>query len=123
MLWDEIESHAAAEEQTLYAELLRLSGDQELVRHNVLEHDTVVEAIAELGELDVASPGWTQKFVRLKQDLDRHIEAEETHLVPLAHSLFSANRAVVLGEKFARIKRAEIAAWGRSPISRRLTPA
>ena len=118
-LCDEIEAHAAAEEQTFYAELLALSQDQALARRSVAEHDAVAELLDVLSKLEMPSPRWLATFERLKERIDRHLDEEESVAFALARSMISQDRALKLGDSFKRLKCREIATWGKAPPAKR----
>lgn len=115
ILCDEIEAHAAAEEQTLYAELLALSHDQALARRSVAEHDAMAELLDVLSKLEMPSPRWLATFERLKERIDRHLDEEESVTFALARSMISQDRALRLCDSFEELKCREIATWGKAP--------
>lgn len=80
----ELQSHAAAEEESLYAVML---GDPELrddARHSVSEHKEVDDLIGELFELDFASDEWESKFYHMRHRYEHHIGEEEEEMFPAA---------------------------------------
>lgn len=80
----ELQSHAAAEEESLYAVML---GDPELrddARHSVSEHKEVDDLIAELFDLDFASDEWESKFYHTRPRYEHHIGEEEEEMFPAA---------------------------------------
>ena len=119
VLCDEIEAHAAAEEQTLYAELLVLSHDQALAQRSVAEHDAMAESLDALSKLEMPSPGWLSAFETLKERIDRHLDQEESVTFALARSLINQDRELKLGDSFEMLKCREIATWGKAlPVKR-----
>ncbi|HEY9548726.1 MAG TPA: hemerythrin domain-containing protein [Kiloniellaceae bacterium] len=109
-LCGEVEAHAAAEEQTLYAELL--GHPDARIREQVEEHDQACESLRHLRDLDMESPQWMATFAAVAAALERHLEAEETRLLPLCQALLSEERAAMLGLRYDEYKRREIDAWG-----------
>lgn len=113
-LWDklkiELEAHAAAEEQSLYASLMKEPDGQEQARHSVHEHQESSDLIEELSELDMSSPGWLLKFHKLAEELEHHMKEEEDDVFPLARKVLSDTHANELAERFESRKRAEVAA-------------
>src|SRR3546814_16368125 len=61
------------------------------------------------------SPQWMATFAAVAAALERHLEAEETRLLPLCQALLSEERAAMLGLRYDEYKRREIEAWG-SPV-------
>ena len=106
----EVETHAAIEEQVFYAELMSHAEGQEQARHSVTEHGEASTLIEELEELDMASSGWLNKFNKLREELEHHVDEEEKEVFPLARKLISESRAKELGAEFDRLKEKEMAA-------------
>jgi hypothetical protein len=119
-LCEELEAHAAAEEQTLYAELLSLSHEQ--IEQSVSEHDRVGEMVSQLRDLEPASPQWLSKFALLKQRVEHHLDAEETHLLPFARARIGRRAAKLLGDRFEQVKQQELSTWSASDPARRRVP-
>jgi len=103
----ETEAHAAAEEQTLYAALFKKPKSQEQARHSVAEHKDAADLIAELTELEMSSGGWIQKFEKLKDELEHHIDEEESDVFDLAKRLIDREAAERLANQFEQRKAAE----------------
>lgn len=100
----EVEAHAAAEEQTFYAELIAHDDGQEQARHSVAEHKDAADLIEELEETDMSSSAWLMRFRELHDELVHHLDEEEEEVFPKAKKLISKKRAAELGDDFARIK-------------------
>jgi hemerythrin superfamily protein len=80
----ELESHAGAEEESLYAVML---GNPELrddARHSVSEHKEVDDLIGEMMQLDFASDEWEEKFYHMRRRYEHHITEEEEEMFPAA---------------------------------------
>ncbi len=80
----EVQSHAAAEEESLYAEML---GNPELrddARHSVSEHKEVDDLLGEMMNLDFASDEWESKFYHMRHRYEHHIDEEEEEMFPAA---------------------------------------
>ncbi len=105
----EVENHAAAEEQSLYATLMEKPDGQEKAQHSVAEHKEASDLIEELEAMDMSSGGWIQKFEQLKDDLVHHVDEEESEVFELARSLIDNDTAEQLAEKFDRRKEGETA--------------
>src|SRR5262245_31174659 len=58
----ELQAHAAAEEETLYATMLADPELREDARHSVSEHKEVDDFLGELLDTEMSSPGWLVKF-------------------------------------------------------------
>lgn len=80
----EIQSHAAAEEESLYATML---GDPELrddARHSVSEHKEVDDLLGEMADEDFGSDAWSEKFFHMRRRYEHHITEEEEEMFPAA---------------------------------------
>lgn len=119
---DEIAAHAAAEEQTLDAELLALSHDHELARQSVAEHDDLAASIDALAGLELSGAEWLTEFKNLKDRIDHHLEEEEGVKFALGRSLIERRRALKLGDRFEKLKSRELATWGKAPLVQRSVP-
>lgn len=106
-LCEEVESHAAAEEQSFYAALIEKADGQDKARHSVAEHKEASDLIEELQAMDMGTGAWIQKFEKLKEDLVHHVDEEEEEVFPLAKKLIDAQRAENLADKFEARKAAE----------------
>ena len=73
----DVKSHAAAEEQALYATMLRKPETTDETRHSVAEHHELNETLNDLAATDMSSSAWLQKFKTLKHDYLHHIDEEE----------------------------------------------
>lgn len=100
-------SHANAEEQTLYAVLIEDPNSQEQARHSVSEHQDADELINELSDMNMSSAGWIQKFEKLKDELEHHIEEEEQDVFKLAKDLVSSADATEMSRMFDERKQQE----------------
>ena len=80
----ELQSHAAAEEESLYATML---GNPELrddARHSVSEHKEVEDLLGEKVDLDFGGDEWEEKFHHMRHRYLHHIEEEEEEMFPAA---------------------------------------
>jgi hypothetical protein len=110
-LCGELSTHAIAEEQTLYAELLAHA--QQYVHERVADNDEVADVLLQLRDLDIASPDWLSTFSVLKKKVERHLEKEEALLLPFARTQINQRRSKMLAERFEQLKQRDLALWGR----------
>lgn len=104
----EIESHAAAEEESLYATML---GNPELrddARHSVSEHKEVDDVIGEMLKLDFASDEWEENFHHMRRRYEHHIDEEEEEMFPAADKVLDEATEERLGEVYAERKPEEL---------------
>lgn len=81
-LTKELKSHAAAEEQAVYSEMLADPEVTEETRHSVAEHHEIDEMLNDLAATDMSSPGWLMKFKELDHRYRHHINEEEDDHFP-----------------------------------------
>lgn len=90
-LTKELKSHAAAEEQSVYSEMLADPEVSDETRHSVAEHHEIDEMLNDLAATDMSSPAWLQKFKQLDDRYRHHInEEEEDHFPDFAEHIDDA---------------------------------
>jgi len=95
----ELQAHAAAEEESLYATMLADPELREDARHSVSEHKEVDDFLGELIALEFGSWEWDQKFAEMRHRYEHHIDEEEEDMFPAAAERLSAE----IEEKLARV--------------------
>lgn len=80
----EVESHAAAEEESLYATMLGNPDLRDDARHSVSEHKEVADIIDKMRVLDFASDEWEENFHHMRRRYEHHIDEEEEEMFPAA---------------------------------------
>lgn len=95
-LLEAMQTHAIAEEQSLYTALMGFAELTEHCRHYVIEHAEADELLQDLEYEDMSHPCWKIKFYRLRHALERHMEEEERQLLPRAERLVSRPQAEYL---------------------------
>ncbi|MEE4200044.1 hemerythrin domain-containing protein [Erythrobacter sp.] len=87
-LTKELKSHAAAEEQAVYSEMLAEPDVSDETRHSVAEHHEIDEMLNDLAATDMGSSAWMQKFKQLDERYRHHInEEEEDHFPDFADQI------------------------------------
>lgn len=105
----ELQAHAAAEEESLYATMLADPELREDARHSVAEHKEVDDLLGALLELDFGSEAWDAKFGELRHRYEHHIEEEEDEMFPAAAERLSDDATARLASVFERRKPRELA--------------
>jgi GAF domain-containing protein len=105
----ELQSHAAAEEETLYATMLANPDLREDARHSVSEHKEVDDMLGALMDVDMASSGWLAKFRGMKDRYLHHIDEEEEEMFRTAEKHLSRADEERLGKRFETRKPKELA--------------
>jgi hypothetical protein len=80
----ELQAHAAAEEESLYATMLGKPDLRDDARHSVSEHKEVDDYLGELLKLDIKSDEWTATFEKMQHRYLHHIDEEEDDMFPAA---------------------------------------
>ena len=80
----EIQSHAAAEEESLYATMLRDPELRDDARHSISEHKEVDDLLGEMADEEFGSDAWSEKFFHMRRRYEHHITEEEEEMFPAA---------------------------------------
>jgi hemerythrin superfamily protein len=80
----ELQAHAAAEEESLYATMLGCPELREDARHSVSEHKEIDDMLGELVEMDVNSDRWEETCGDMRHRYLHHIDEEEKEMFPKA---------------------------------------
>lgn len=105
----ELQAHAAAEEESLYATMLANPDLRDEARHSVSEHKEVDDLLGELVEMDMSSGGWLTKFKTMQHRYLHHIEEEEEEMFPAASKGLSNETKAKLAAIFEKRKPKELA--------------
>ncbi|MBY5990186.1 hemerythrin domain-containing protein [Roseovarius atlanticus] len=105
--YEDVKSHAAAEEETFYSKLISKTWGQDAARHSVHEHQQLDDIMEELNEGDMASPGWLTRFKTLKHDYEHHMDEEEDEVFARAQEVIPEDEIEGYGERFEKRKSKE----------------
>ena len=109
--WDEffndVKSHAAAEEETFYSKLISKTWGQDAARHSVHEHQQLDDLMMELHDMDMSHGSWLEKFKTLKHDYEHHMEEEEDEVFTRAKEVIPPEEIEGYGERFETRKAEE----------------
>jgi len=104
----ELQAHAAAEEESLYATMLGKPDLRDDARHSVSEHKEVDDYLGELLKLDIASSEWTETFEKMQHRYLHHIGEEEEEMFPEASENLSSEEEARLAKIFEDRKPKEL---------------
>jgi hypothetical protein len=104
----EIQSHAAAEEESLYANMLADPELREDARHSVSEHKEVDDTMGELMKLEMGSDEWQEKFYHMRRRYEHHIDEEEEEMFPEADKQWDKDKERELGAIYVERKPEEL---------------
>ncbi|PEQ13880.1 hemerythrin [Novosphingobium sp. PC22D] len=105
----ELQAHAAAEEESLYATMLAQPDLRDEARHSVSEHKEIDDFLGELLEIDMSSGAWLTKFKEMRHRYLHHIDEEEEEMFPEAAKSLSAKAEAKIAEVFESRKPKELA--------------
>lgn len=105
----ELQAHAAAEEESLYATMLGKPDLRDEARHSVSEHKEIDDFLGELVETDMSSSAWLTKFKEMRHRYLHHIDEEEEEMFPEAAEKLSDADEAKLAKVFEARKPRELA--------------
>jgi hemerythrin HHE cation binding domain-containing protein len=100
----ELEVHEAIEEEIFYPALKEHPKAKELVLEAYEEHNVVDMVLGEIDDVAYDDETWGAKFTVLKENLEHHIEEEETEMFEQARQVFEKEELAQLGERMAARK-------------------
>jgi hemerythrin superfamily protein len=105
----ELQAHAAAEEESLYAAMLAKPDLRDEARHSVSEHKEIDDYLGELFEIDMSSSAWLTKFKEMRHRYLHHIDEEEEEMFPAAAKSLSDKTETQIADTFEARKPKELA--------------
>lgn len=96
----DVKSHAAAEEETFYSKLISKTWGQDAARHSVHEHQQLDDLLEELNEMDMSQGAWLEKFKKLREEYEHHIDEEEDEVFSRAKEVIDASEIEGYGRRF-----------------------
>jgi hemerythrin-like domain-containing protein len=101
----ELELHTHIEETIFYPALDDPKQTHELVLEAYEEHDVVKKLLAELNKAKSANEEWEAQAKVLRENVEHHVEEEETELFKKARAALSAEEIETLGEQMESEKK------------------
>ncbi len=103
----ELMRHSVAEEMYVYPAMKdHLPDGESRVRHDIEEHQELVEVMKELESIDSADPRFLQTLGRLETVLRDHVTDEESDQFPLLRAHLTREQLVEIGAKVETAKKA-----------------
>jgi hemerythrin-like domain-containing protein len=96
MIADRLSAHATIEEQYFYPSI-KAENTEELLREAVEEHLAVKRILADLLEMEPADENFNAKMTVIMENVEHHIEEEETELFKLVKKVLSEDQLLALG--------------------------
>ncbi|HEU0050469.1 MAG TPA: hemerythrin domain-containing protein [Patescibacteria group bacterium] len=107
-LSQELLSHAAAEQATVYPRTEQRLKDNRLIKESKNEHEDIREWLIALSGLDLGSVEWKQELKELEERIQHHVHEEETDLFAVMKQIFSDDEAKELAKQFREAKDREL---------------
>jgi hemerythrin superfamily protein len=106
---EELEIHSHAEEQVFYAALQGDDVAYDMALDAIEDHRLVAELLEELATASKDGEEWEEKLQVLEENVEDHVEEEESEIFEAASQLFSNEQAQELGKRFQAVKREQLA--------------
>jgi len=94
---DALAVHARIEERHFYP-AVKQKATEELLLEAVEEHLEIKRAIAELLQLDAGDKSFEAQAMMLKDEVEQHVEEEESELFPMVEGLFDEETLETLAD-------------------------
>lgn len=104
----QIDAHAAAEEESLYATMLADPDLRDDARHSVAEHKEIADYLTELAKMEPGEGEWDAKFAHMRHRYEHHIDEEEQEMFPAAEKELADRVEEKLAETYEERKPAEL---------------
>jgi Hemerythrin HHE cation binding domain len=101
----ELTVHEVIEEEIFYPALKSHPKAKDIVLEGYEEHHVVDLLMGELEDLDVSDETWGAKALVMKENVEHHIEEEESEMFAKARQVFDRQELLDLGERMAERKR------------------
>lgn len=92
-LKQELELHTEVEEEHFYPALRDQEETKDLVEEAFEEHNEVKEMLEELDGADKDDESWSEQLAELKENVEHHVQEEETQLFPRAQKVLKKEQA------------------------------
>ena len=107
-LKEELKIHSRAEEASVYQPMKANDDTRFLSIHAHEENALVDHLIAELGNMNIDDELWMAKFLILKQEIEQHIEHEESEIFNKLKNDFSIEELDMMAENMITLKKEEM---------------
>lgn len=103
-LWEELSTelraHADAEQEIVYRQLMKARPLRAKATRAVEAHAEIRLLLEEMTDLDCCGARFLARLAKLRYTVSRHVEEEETCLLPLAEKLFDVATLDKMAEEF-----------------------
>ena len=113
-LKQELDIHARIEEEIFYAAIRDAEETRDITLEAYEEHHVVKQLLAELDELPVDDESWGAKLKVLQENVEHHVEEEETEMFSSTRDVLTTEQLEELGTQMEEAKKAQKKAMGAS---------
>ncbi|MCU1674676.1 MAG: uncharacterized protein JWN77_2789 [Frankiales bacterium] len=114
-LADQLEVHAAGEEEVFYPALLRKVDDsEEDTEHAIKDHNKIRDAVSAVARHEVASDAWWEAFRAAREETVEHLEEEEHDVLPPFKDEVPEDKRTEVGMRWLKFHEDHEAAKGLS---------
>ena len=106
-LKEELDLHARIEEEMFYPALKESEETRDITLEAYEEHRLVKQLLGELEAEPKDTEEWTAKFTVLKENIEHHVEEEESEMFKKAQRVLSEEEIEALGERLLEVKQRE----------------
>jgi hypothetical protein len=103
-LKQELTVHETIEEEILYPALKEFAKTKDIALEGYEEHHVVDTIMAELEQTPIEDETWAAKLTVMKENLEHHIEEEETDMFKKARQVMNEDELSDLGDRMAARK-------------------
>jgi iron-sulfur cluster repair protein YtfE (RIC family) len=100
----ELEIHETIEEEIFYPALKEHPKAKDIVLEGIEEHHVVDGIVAELDVVPVEDETWGAKLTVMKENVEHHMEEEESDMFPKARTVFDEDELEDLGTRMQERK-------------------
>jgi Hemerythrin HHE cation binding domain len=106
-LKQELDIHAQVEEEIFYPAIKDAEETHEITLEAYEEHHVVKQLLAELEELSVDDETWSAKLKVLQENVEHHVEEEETEMFSSTREVLTTEQLEELGTRMEAAKQAK----------------
>jgi iron-sulfur cluster repair protein YtfE (RIC family) len=100
----ELDIHSQIEEEVFYPAIEEFDATREITLEAYEEHNVVKQLLDELDALPVDDETWTAKLKVLNENVDHHVEEEETEMFPKVREVLTKEQIDELGRRLEAAK-------------------
>lgn len=116
-LADLIINHSKMEENYLYNRMQQVEASRELISHSFEDHQLASQSLQKLQKQRIESDEWVQDCQTLLQELEAHMQEEETKLFPMVQSSLNTTEISQIYQKMLQFREENLLVTPDIPLS------